>query len=186
MDDEKIIEMLFSRAEESISVIDEKYGAACKKIAKDILGNEQDAEECENDTYLQAWDSIPPNEPRDYLFAFLARIIRHISLDCCRYRERLRRKAHVQELSDELLCMVSGKEDVDSRMDAIVLGESISAFLRVQPAQIRNVFIRRYWYLDSIEDICLRYSISQSKAKSMLFRCRNGLRNHLRKEGFTL
>ena len=186
MEDSQIVDLYLQRSEDAITHTAERYGAKLKSISMNIVADSQTAEECENDTYLQAWDSIPPNEPRDYLFAFLARIIRHISLDCCRYRERLRRKAHVQELSDELLCLVSGKEDVDSRMDAIVLGESISAFLRVQPAQIRNVFIRRYWYLDSIEDICRRYGISQSKAKSMLFRCRNGLRNHLRKEGFTL
>jgi RNA polymerase sigma-70 factor (ECF subfamily) len=151
-----------------------------------IVGDSQTAEECENDTYLQAWNTIPPKEPRSYLFAFLARIIRHISIDCCRYRERLCRAGYVQELSSELQAVVSGKDDVESRMDAIMLGQSISAFLRMQPEMVRNVFIRRYWYLDSIDEICRRYSISQSKAKSILFRCRNNLRKHLVKEGFTL
>ena len=86
----------------------------------------------------------------------------------------------------ELQAVVSGNDDVESRMDAIMLGESISTFLRTQPVLMRNVFIRRYWYLDSIDKICRRYSISQSKAKSILFRCRNNLRKHLVKEGFTL
>ena len=112
--------------------------------------------------------------------------LRHISIDCCRYRERLCRAGFVQELSAELQCCIAGNEDVESRMDAIVLSESISAFLRTQPEIMRNVFIRRYWYMDDISNISRRFGFTQSKVKSMLFRCRNALRNHLIKEGFTL
>ena len=186
MEDAKIVELYLQRDESAISSTAEAYGTRLRQISMNIVCDSRTAEECENDTYLQAWNTIPPNEPRNFLFAFLARIIRHISIDCCRYRERLCRAGYVQELSAELQCCIAGNEDVESRMDAIVLGESISAFLRTQPVLIRNVFIRRYWYLDPIEKICRRYSISQSKAKSILFRCRNNLRIHLVKEGFTL
>lgn len=186
MEDTQIVELYLQRDENAISRTAEAYGTRLRRISINIVGDEQTAEECENDTYLQAWNTIPPNEPKNYLFAFLARIIRHISIDRCRYRERLCRAGYVQELSVELQAVVSGNDDVQSRMDAIMLGESISTFLRTQPVLMRNVFIRRYWYLDSIDKICRRYSISQSKAKSILFRCRNNLRKHLVKEGFTL
>ena len=186
MEDAQIIELYLQRDESAISQTKEQYGTRLRRISMNIVNDSQTAEECESDTYLQAWNTIPPNEPRHYLFAFLARIIRHISIDCCRYRERLCRKGYMQELSDELLCCIPGSADVESRMDAIALGESISAFLRKQPVLTRNIFIRRYWYLDSVDEICRRYGISQSKAKSILFRCRNVLRSYLRKEGYTL
>ena len=186
MEDAQIVELYLLRDENAISRTAEAYGARLRNISMNIVSDIQTAEECENDTYLQAWNSIPPNEPRNYLFAFLSRIIRHISIDCCRYRERLCRAGYVQELSAELQCCVPGSEDVESQMDAIMLGESISTFLRMQPVLIRNVFIRRYWYMDDIATIARRFYISQSKVKSMLFRCRNNLRKHLIKEGFTL
>jgi RNA polymerase sigma-70 factor (ECF subfamily) len=186
MEDAQIIELYLQRDESAISQTKEQYGTRLRRISMNIVNDSQTAEECESDTYLQAWNTIPPNEPRHYLFAFLARIIRHISIDCCRYRERLCRAGYVQELSAELQAVVSGNDDVESRMDAIMLGESISAFLRTQPEMVRNVFIRRYWYMDSIAQISARYSITPSKTKSILFRCRNALRIHLEKEGYRL
>ena len=186
MDDRKIIDLYFARSEDAVTETKAKYGRYCYSIAYGILGCPEDAEECENDTYLQAWNSIPPHQPRNYLYAFLLRIIRHISIDRCRHQDRLCRKAYMQELSDELLCCVPGNADVESQIDAMVLGKCISDFLKTQPALNRNVFIRRYWYLDSLDVICKQYRISQSKAKSMLFRSRNALRIYLRKEGYTL
>ena len=186
MEDAQIIELYLQRDESAIYHTKEKYSTRLRHISMNIVSDSQTAEECENDTYLQAWNTIPPNEPRHYLFAFLARIIRHISIDCCRYRDRLCRKGYMQELSDELLCCIPGSADVESRMDAIALGESISAFLRKQPVLTRNIFIRRYWYLDSIADIAKRFGFTQSKVKSMLARTRMKLRATLTKEGITL
>ena len=186
MEDYQLIALFRERNESAISETAIKYGTRLRQLSFSIVRNSETAEECENDTYLQAWNTIPPNEPRCYLFAFLARIIRHISIDCCRYRERLCRKGYLQELSAELQTVVAGNEDVESRIDAIVLGQCISDFLRTQSVLARNVFIRRYWYCNSVEEICRRYHISQSKVKSMLFRSRNSLRAHLRKEGYTL
>ena len=184
MEDNQIVDLYLQRNEDAIVQTAKRYGSRLRIISKNIVDDDQTAEECENDTYLQAWNSIPPNTPRNYLFSYLARIIRHISIDCCRYRERLCRKGYVQELSDELLCCIPGNTDVEGRMDAMVLGQCITGFLRSQPEMTRNVFIRRYWYLDSVDAICKRYHISQSKVKSMLFRSRNALRTHLRKEGY--
>jgi len=186
MEDTQIVDLYLQRQETAIACTQERYGVRLRGVSMSIVQDAQTAEECENDTYLEAWRSIPPHEPRNYLYAFLARIIRHISLDRCRYRDRLRRSAYVQELSGELQCCIPGPEDVERRMEAIALGQTISAFLRSQPEQMRNIFIRRYWYMDSITDIARRFGMTQSKIKSMLFRARNALRDYLEKEGYTL
>ena len=186
MEDSQIVDLFLIRDESAIAHTAVRYGTRLRGISYGIVRDAGTAEECENDTYLQAWSSIPPNQPRQYLFAFLARIIRHISIDRCRYTQRLCRSAYIQELSAELQTCVPGKDDIEHRLEAIALGQSISAFLRAQPEETRNVFIRRYWYMDSIAELSHRFSISQSKAKSMLLRCRNALRKHLEKEGYTL
>ena len=186
MQDSAIIELYNKRDEQAIAATQDKYGAYCMTIAYNILADRQDSEECVNDTYLRAWNTIPPNAPYGYLFAYLVRIIRHISIDRCRYQQRLCRSAYIQELSAELQCCIPSLEDTESRMEAIALGQAISAFLRQQPEAMRNVFLRRYWYMDSIQDISRRFGMGQSKVKSMLFRTRSALRAHLEQEGYTL
>lgn len=186
MEDSQIVALYLQRNESAIAHTAARYGAQLLRISYGIVQNQETAEECENDTYLQAWNTIPPNEPHNYLFAFLARIIRHICIDRCRYQQRLCRSAYIQELSTELQCCIPGTEDTQSHIEAIALGQSISAFLRQQSENQRNVFIRRYWYMDSVAEIAHRFGMSQSKVKSMLFRSRNALRTHLEKEGFTL
>lgn len=186
MEDHEIVELYLQRNESAIEQTAQKFGMRLRGISFGIVQNRETAEECENDTYLQAWRTIPPNQPHTYLFAFLARIIRHISIDRCRYQQRVCRSAYIQELSAELECCIPGPEDTERRMEDIALGQALSAFLRQQPEEARNVFIRRYWYLDSITDISRRFGLSQSKIKSMLFRCRGRLRDYLEKEDFTL
>ena len=186
MEDHKIVELYLQRSESAIAHTAAKYGEKLRGVSFGIVKNKVTAEECENDTYLQAWNSIPPHMPHSYLFAYLARIIRHISIDRCRYQQRLCRSAYVQELSAELLLCIPGAEDTERSMEAIALSQTISAFLRQQTELSRNVFLRRYWYMDSIADISHHFGITQSKAKSILFRCRNALRKYLEKEGYTL
>lgn len=186
MEDTQIVALYLQRNESAISHTAAQYGTRLRNISYGIVQNHETAEECENDTYLQAWNTIPPNAPHHYLFAFLARIIRHISIDRCRYQQRLCRSAYIQELTAELQCCVPGSHDPQQQLEAVALGQAISAFLRQQPEQTRNVFLRRYWYMDSTADIARRFGITQSKTKSMLFRCRNALRSYLGKEGFTL
>lgn len=186
MDDSQIVELYLQRSESAIGHTAKRYGSRLRSISYGIVHDHETAEECENDTYLQAWNTIPPNTPHSYLFAFLARIIRHISIDRCRYQQRLCRSAYIQELSAELQCCIPGPEDTERRMEAIALGLVISAFLRTLPEEARNVFIRRYWYMDSIADIAHRFGMTQSKIKSMLLRSRNNLRKYLEKEGFDL
>lgn len=186
MGDSEIVELFLKRDEAAIKHTAEKYGSRLQKLAYGITADRRTAEECENDAYLEAWNSIPPHEPRSYLYAFLARIVRHISLNRCRDRARLKRKALIVELSRELEECLPAPDDIECRVDDIVLGDAINGFLRSLDAEKRGVFMRRYFYLDSIADISKRFGISESKVKSMLFRCRGKLREHLKKEGIEI
>ena len=185
MEDDAIVALYWQRNEEALRLSEEKYGSRLRGLALRILADAHAAEECENDTYLAAWNSIPPHEPRSYLFAFLARITRHLSLDRCRSRNREKRGGGaVAALTEELLQCLPGGETPEEALDLQTLGERISAFLQAQPAEKRNLFLRRYWYCDSILDIARRYGLSESKVKSSLSRSRKALREQLRKEGY--
>lgn len=186
MDDNKIVELYLLRDETAIKLTSEKFGKRLRSLAYGIIHDWQTAEECENDTYMEAWSIIPPHEPRSYLYAFLARITRHISLSRCRERSRLKRKAFICELSAEMEQCIPAPDDVECRMDDLALGEAINEFLGMLDEEKRNLFLRRYWYLDSIAAISKRFACSESKVKTTLFRCRNQLREHLIKEGYTI
>lgn len=129
MDDNKIIDLYLCRDETAVKHTARKYGDHLRALAYGIVKDHQTAEECENDTYLKAWNSIPPHEPREYLYAFLARITRHISLDCCRKRSRLKRSAYISELSAEIEQCIPAPDDMECRIDDIVLGQAINKFL---------------------------------------------------------
>ena len=186
LDDNKIVELYLSRDETAIKQTSENYGTRIRSLANNIVKDLQTAEECENNTYLEAWRTIPPHEPRTYLFAFLARITRHISLNICRERNRLKRSAFICELSTEMEQCIPSPDDTECRIDDIILKDAINNFLATLDEEKRNIFLRRYWFLDSIADISKRYAISESKVKTTLFRCRNQLREYLEKEGYTL
>lgn len=186
MDDSKIVALYLLRDEAAIRQTAEKYGSRLRSLAFGIVGDSQTAEECENDTYMEAWSTIPPHEPEGYLYAFLARITRHISLNCCRDRRRLKRSALICELSAEMEQCIPAPDDAACRVDDLVLRDAINGYLGSLNAEKRNIFVRRYWYLDSVAAISKRFSISESKVKTTLFRCRAGLREYLEKEGYTL
>ena len=184
MEDNKIVELYLLRDEVAINQTKEKYGARLRALSLNIVSDKQTAEECENDTYLEAWNSIPPHEPKTYLYPYLARIIRHISLNRGRERDRLKRSAFICELSAEMEQCIPSPDNAENPIDDIVLSQIINSFLGSLDEQKRNIFIRRYWYLDSITDISKRFCISESKIKTTLFRCRNKLRERLIKEGY--
>lgn len=186
LDDNRIVELYLLRDETAIEHTTHIYGSRLRSLAYGIVRDLQTAEECENDTYMAAWKTIPPHEPRSYLYAFLARITRHIALNCCRDRARLKRSAFIYELSTELEQCISAPDDAACRMDNMVLGEAINTFLSALDEEKRNIFVRRYWYLDSIADISKRFALTESKVKTTLFRLRNQLREHLEKEGYAL
>lgn len=186
MDDDMIVQLFLDRNETAICKGAEKYGALLRSLAFSITADRQCSEECENDAWLAAWNSIPPNEPRTYLFPFLARITRHIAFDRCRERSALKRSAFIAELTDELADCIPSAESVDAVVDGRLLGEAISRFLSDQPKEKRVMFVRKYFYADSIAAIASLLEISEAKVKSTLFRIRRDLRDHLIKEGFTL
>ena len=129
LDDNKIVELYLQRDETAIKQITEKYGSRLRSLAYGIVNDLQTAEECENDTYIESWNSIPPHEPRNYLYAFLARITRHISLNCCRDRSRLKRSAFIGELSAEMEQCIPAPDDVDCRIDDVALSDAVNGFL---------------------------------------------------------
>lgn len=186
MDDSSIVDLFLMRDESAVSETSRKYGKRLYSLAYGILCDLESAEECENDTYLDAWNRIPPHEPREYLYAFLARITRHIALNLCRDRDRLKRKAAICELSAEMEECIPSPDDVECRISDDLLKELINGFLENLGVEKRKIFIRRYWYLDSVADISERYDISESKVKTTLFRCRAELKKLLTKEGYNL
>lgn len=186
MEDEEIVALFLDRDERAVELSAKKYGARLRKLAFGITDDRLTAEECENDAYLQAWNRIPPNEPRTYLYAFLARIVRHIAIDRCRERSSLKRAGHIELLDEEIEHELPVMTDPGDMLAAKALGEAISRYLRTLSREKRAMFVRRYFYLDSIDEISRRFAITEGKVKSALFRARGGLREFLIKEGYTL
>lgn len=184
IEDEIIIDRYIVRDESAISYTADKYGKQLVAIANRICDDLDIAEECENDTYLRAWNSIPPHEPRGYFFTFLAKITRNLALDRYRESNRLKRSATIVELTGELSEIIAGNDDATANAESEELKNYINSFLRTLHKEKRNVFIRRYWYMDSVAEIADRYGISEGKIKTILFRVRNGLRQYLKKEGY--
>lgn len=184
MNDQLIVELYLARDEAAIGETSAQYGLKLKRIAASILGDAHAAEECVNDVYLRAWNSIPPNEPRQYLFAYLARITRQIALSRLKTAGALKRSALLTELTAEMEeCLPFGADTADEA-EARELSRLINAFLAMLSAEKRAVFLRRYWYFDSIAEIAKSFGFRESKVKTMLFRMREKLRAYLEKEGY--
>ena len=186
MDDSEIVDLYLLRDESAISYTSEKYGGKLRKMADNVLDDMTAAEECENDTYLEAWNLIPPNEPRTYLFSFLAKIVRHISIDVCRKNAALKRNALICELTTEMEECINGGDNVEDIVNVSILSAKINDFLSKLPEKKRDIFIRRYYFFDTVSEISERYGISESKVKTTLFRIREKLRDHLKKEGYMI
>ena len=184
MDDDGIVALYLKRDEAAVKETAAKYGASLRRIAAGLTGDPFAAEECENDTYLQAWNSIPPHEPRDHLFPFLARITRHLAIDRCRREAAQKRAGKTVELTREMAECIPSPADGFDAPDARALTEALDRFLAALPEEQRNVFLRRYWFFDSVKEISDRYGLTQSKVKTTLHRLRERLREYLKKEGY--
>ena len=184
MNDAEIVELYLTRDEEALAQTAEKYGARLRALALGILEDAAAAEECVNDAYLAAWNSIPPHAPRDYLFAYLARITRHPALDRCRARNRDKRSAQLEELTAELQNSVPAGGSPVEHLDARELAGAVSAWLRTLPEEKRILFLRRYWYCDPVAALAKRLGWGESRVKTALHRLRKELREHLEKEGY--
>lgn len=184
MDDTEIVELYLQRDETALSQTQGKYGKRLCAVSHAITGDRLTAEEVENDTYLKAWESIPPNAPYKALFAYLAKIARNLSINACKSRGRLKRAAMIVELSDEMEQCIPAKCRVEEDFDAKLLSECISVFLDALHERKRDIFMRRYWYLDTPQSIAERFGMSENNVKVTLFRLREKLREHLENEGF--
>lgn len=182
MDDDLIIDLYWERSERALLETEKKYGRYCRAIAFNILSNHSDVEECENDTYSAAWNAIPPTRPKK-LSAFLGRLTRNIALDKVDYNTAQKRNCEMDVILSELGECVSSPDDVESQYIVGETVEAINTFLRSIDSHSRIVFVRRYWYSDSIKEISAGLHMSQSKIKSMLFRTRKKLKAYLEKEG---
>lgn len=185
MEDQKIIELFWNRSEQAIEEVTKKYGTKLLSQTYQILLNHEDSKECVNDTYLKAWGSIPPNRP-EYLYAYLATIARRVAFGILDYRKAKKRTANLVEFSKELEECLPDPNDYERKLDSQEIGKVMSDFLHTQKVEYRVLFVRRYWYLDSIKELAKKYGMSESKVKSTLFRMRNGLREYLEKEGIVL
>lgn len=181
MNDEQIIKLFFARNEDAIRQTDCKYGTRLTRMAENILKNSEDAEESVSDTYLRAWDTIPPAKP-EHFYAYLAKICRYFAFGKLDWRNAAKRNAEVVSLTQEMEECIPGSwrsADVDSNE----LCGIISSFLRTQTQENRMVFLRRYWYADTVSEIAQRYSLSESAVLMRLSRTRNKLAAYLKKEG---
>lgn len=182
MDDNGIIELYWKRSEQAISETAVKYGGYCYRIAYQVLCDREDAKESVNDTYLAAWDNLPPHRP-SVLTAFLGKMTRRISID--RWRERTAAKRGGGEIAlalDELGECVAAQGDVEGEFLRKETVRAFNAFLDTLPETERDVFLRRYFSLDSVRDIAQRFGFTESKVTAMLHRTRTKLRSHLEKE----
>lgn len=184
MEDIKIIALFWDRSEEAITEIAAKYGSFCHSIAYNILASNEDAQECVNDTYMDAWKRIPPHRPA-ILSSFLGKITRHLAID--RWRKRIAEKRGSGEMElalEELTDCISSSDEPQQEMEAKELEALIRRFLQIVPNTSRIIFLKRYWALESIQMIAAEMGLSIPKVKSSLHRTRMKLRKFLNEEGY--
>lgn len=186
MEDSAIIELYWAREERALVETESKYGGYCRTIARNILNNREDAEECVNDTYFRAWNTMPPKRP-SVLGAFLGKITRNLSLDRCKFAQAEKRGGGQAALAlEELGDCIPVRDSLEARMEAEELARCLDRFLRSLPDRECCIFLRRYWYVDSVLEIAKRYQMAEGSVKSTLHRIRRKLRTYLEKEGVTL
>lgn len=181
MEDSKILELFFARNEDAIKYTDETYGRRLYRLADKIVQNGQDAEESVSDTYLKAWDTIPPHKPQ-YFFAYIARICRNFALDKLDWKNAAKRKAEIVSLTQEMEACVPDAAR-ERTLEGKELGMILDSFLRTLNAENRMIFMRRYWYADTVAEIALRYGIGESAVRMRLNRTRDKLAGYLKQEG---
>ena len=185
MDDREIIELYFNRDEAAIEESQKKYGDICKSLSLRILNSREDCEESVNDTFLKAWNTIPPENPKN-LLSYLLMLCRGFSIDCLRRKSSAKRGGGEYELSVEELenCIPDGF--ADSEIEENLLKEAINTFLSKLPEKKRIVFMRRYWWFNSVSEIARDMNMSEGSVKMNLLRTREKLKDFLEKEGFEI
>ena len=185
MEDKTIIQLYWDRSNEAIPATDEKYGAQCRGLSARILQNWEDAEECVNDTWLRAWNTMPPQFPES-LRAYLLKIVRNLSIDRWRVNNSQKRGGGVAELTLELEDCLPPAPSAEEVTEAKVVAEVIDRWLDGLTAEDRVIFLKRYWYGMAVKEISRQFSCTQNHMAKRLFRLRNSLRAALEQEGVIL
>ena len=184
MDDKSIVQLYWERSEQAIAETDVKYGKYCYSIAYNALDNKEDAEESVSDTYMAAWNQLPPHRP-SVLATFLGKITRYISINRWKARNTIKRGGGELLLAlDELGQCVDSNQNVEGAYERREVIQAFNQFLDTLPETERDIFLRRYWLFDPVADIAESFGFTQSKVTSMLHRTREKLRKQLKKEGF--
>jgi RNA polymerase sigma-70 factor (ECF subfamily) len=186
MEDSKIIELYWNRSENAIRETEAAYGSYCKTIARNVLENNADAEECVNDAYMTLWNTIPPQRP-DRLQSYLGRIVRNGAINRRKARSTAKRGGNRYPAAlEELAEVLAAKDGVEEAFEAKELGRQITRFLEELPKEKRVIFLMRYWYCDSVEAIAKATGFTKSKVKMSLLRTRKELKEYLLKEGIVV
>ena len=186
MDDREIVDLYWERQESAIKESEKKYGGYCYSIANNILNSHEDSEECVSDTYIKAWNSIPPKKP-EKLSVYLGKITRNLALDVFKRKSAQKRACAQTSLAlEELQECIPSSQTVESEIDSRELTEHLNAFLKTLTDENRKIFLQRYWYILSVTEIAKENSFSESKVKMSLMRTRNNLKIFLEKEGVVI
>ena len=185
MDDSRIIELFFARAEQAIVELANKYGAVCRRVADHILNNPLDAEECVNDAYLGVWNTIPPQKP-DPLLSYVCRIVRNLALQKYHEKTAQKRNSIYDVALDELADCIPASVSVEDEVAAREVAGMIDRFLAALDRESRILFVRRYWHADSIEELAASFHRSRHAVSVRLSRIRKALGQYLQKEGVQL
>lgn len=184
MDDMEIIKLFFARSDSAVGELDGKYGRLCRHIADNILHSDEDTEECVNDTYLTAWNTIPPKEPIP-LFPYIGAVLRNHAFNRYSYNHAAKRSCACREIESEIESLSCG-DDIGDSIDSGIITECINRLLRAADEVNRMLFVRRYWYCDGLSELSRRSGLSENVIKSRLKRMREKLRADLEKEGITV
>ena len=185
MEDRKIIELFYERSEQAIVELSNKYGSVCTKVANNILNNSRDTEECVNDAYLGAWDSIPPQKPNP-LLSYVCRIVRNLAIKRYHTNTAAKRNSTYDIALDELENCFPASSSVEEEFNAREVARIIDAFLETLDTENRILFVRRYWHSDSITELAGVFHTSSHNISVRLSRTRETLRKYLRKEGVSI
>lgn len=185
MEDEKIIALFFQRSEQAIQALDEKYGPRCHQVSYNILNDRQDAEECVNDAYFGAWNAIPPAKPNP-LLTYLLKIVRNLS--CKRYWQKgaAKRNSNYTIALQEIEACLADRNTVEDAIEARELARILETFLDTLSGENRVIFLRRYWFSDSYQDIAQRVGLSEKTVSVRLTRTRQRMRQYLMERGVLL
>ena len=182
MQDDQIVSLFFARSEEAIRQLDVKYGRTCRSLSRNILGSWQDAEECVNDAYLGAWNTIPPQKPSP-LLTYICKIVRNLSLRRLRDRSAIKRNAHFDIALQGLQGCLPTTGTLEEQVDARELVQIVQQFLDSLSVENRVIFLRRYWFLDSYLEIARRVGLSEKAVSVRLVRIRQKLKIWLEENG---